>query len=855
MTSTDEYPLSCVNGLINDAFAGWFAVSDDGKCNDFCFWSGPNNTNVLERMVADPHQQTTTQTGDYWGCFMDAAGDEVMIQDIDTYYEDFSGDTFDYLRCSRGAGEVLVSNFEAWLESRIFWGVAISISLLILGMEIVFFVKKRKSRNFKRQIQLHRQQESQSSVSVILDEDSIIAREKDVLEMRVQSITSIIQENEEDEYYPQSASFKTIGDNIEVSGNGPGEIDEVEVSRPATAPVIEDNPEINVVGIPSSPPDRNLENVASQTQEAPMSAETSRPDTAMSSFYAKFLQMKTVRSIWNIGASQRSPNNPVSNANNRQKTKCEDWFVSNRTNIWYYFRIAHLSLFNLVLLAIIFLSSLSLVEIAGNINLSFSFKTLTPTCTDIDNFCPDGNVPVQKWSKPRSEAMENFKPFSYMIASDSQLDWYDGESAYLGKMNYPPPCSERDSCSSCSAKMGNYTNSQMKKSFELLIERQSKRSGRNGAPKPKTLVMNGDLTQYFHKDERDRYEAFYHGIDGLEQYFPSLGNHDYDQYYGATYNGDEWIGTKTCNGKHAVGYFKGAFCGNIPNFEAKDKITRYDPESLAYSWEEGPYHFVHLHYHPLYENAGVGIANSVQWLEQDLKLAESMDLTTILFVHSVQMIPPMMETMILENNVAAIFTGHLHRCFFQNCDSLIALNTNEAGQHFNRSLNEDGGDQDNDRIEKCYPAAEALSCLKGSPRGQSLFYVNDMDENMALPENKLSSPTPIQKGLCPVSLYGKYINETDNTALCRRVSVPARFPFESVSDSVVEDKSIPIFWSGSASFQTFLLVDFYDDRIVVNAMTGTEGNEGKRYVDVHEVPNAVYPYQNSESLEEVTIYI
>jgi hypothetical protein len=130
-----------------------------------------------------------------------------------------------------------------------------------------------------------------------------------------------------------------------------------------------------------------------------------------------------------------------------------------------------------------------------------------------------------------------------------------------------------------------------------------------------------------------------------------------------------------------------------------------------------------------------------------------------------------------------------------------------------------------------------------------------MDENMALPENKLSSPTPIQKGLCPVSLYGKYINETDNTALCRRVSVPARFPFESVSDSVVEDKSIPIFWSGSASFQTFLLVDFYDDRIVVNAMTGTEGNEGKRYVDVHEVPNAVYPYQNSESLEEVTIYI
>ena len=860
MTSTNEYPLLCVTGLSDDPFAGWFDVSNDGKCNDFCFWSGPNRTNVLEWMVADPHQKTTTPAGATWGCFMDAAGEEVMIQELDVYYEDYSGDTFDYLRCSRGAGEVLVSNMEAWLRSRIFWSVAICITLLIFGMEIAYFRRTRKKRNFARQLQLHRNDESQSSNSISTNENSNLANQKDLLQMKVQSISSIIQEDE-DGNYPQTSSSKTITDKINVAEN---EENEVEVSRPVTAPTNENNPEDNVTGTVSSSLEQDYENVPPvfaddddfQTQESPISpVETSRSNAAMNSFYGKFLQIKSVRLIGNIGSSQRSVNSTNSSTSGRPKTRCENWLILNRANICCYFRIAYLSFFNLVLLTILFLSSVSLVEIAGNVNLQpFPLKTLTPTCTDISHFCPDGNMPLQKWSTSRSEALENFESFSYIIASDSQLDWFDGESAYLGKMNYPPPCSEKDSCSSCSAKMGKYTNAQMKKSFEHLIEGQGQSNVRDGAPKPKTLVMNGDLTQYFHKDERDRYESVYHNIDGLEQYFPSLGNHDYDQYLGATYNSDEWIGTKTCNGKHAVGYFKGAFCGNVPNFEAKDRITRYDPESLAYSWEEGPYHFVHLHYHPLYENAGVGIVNSVQWLEQDLKLAESMDLTTILFVHSVQHIPLVMETMILESNVAAIFAGHLHRCFFQKCDNLVALNTYEAEKHFNSSQSEDEGDQNYNRVEKCYPAAESLRCLRGSPRGHSLFYVNDMDENMTLPKNELFSHTPIQRGLCPVSLYGKYINETDNTALCRRVSVPARIPFLRVGESEVEDKSIPIFWSGSASFQTFLLVDFYDDRIVVNAMTSTEGNEGKRYVEAHEVPNAVYPYQNSESLEEVTIY-
>ena len=71
------------------------------------------------------------------------------------------------------------------------------------------------------------------------------------------------------------------------------------------------------------------------------------------------------------------------------------------------------------------------------------------------------------------------------------------------------------------------------------------------------------------------------------------------------------------NAEHAIGYFKSAFCGQIPAFDT-DRIVRYDSSSLAYLWDEGRYHFVHSHYYPSYEMAPMKYHSSLEWLERDL---------------------------------------------------------------------------------------------------------------------------------------------------------------------------------------------------------------------------------------------
>jgi len=377
----------------------------------------------------------------------------------------------------------------------------------------------------------------------------------------------------------------------------------------------------------------------------------------------------------------------------------------------------------------------------------------------------------------------------------------------------------------------------MKKSFEKLINGSATDINQ---PVPKTLIMNGDLTQYFHRHENKKYASFYHSIDGLEQYFPSLGNHDYDQG-SATYDGDEWIGPHNCNGRHAVAYFRGAFCGKIPNFDAKQRVTRYDPASMAYSWEQGSYHFLNVHYYPTYENAALGIKSSLAWVEQDLILANAKNLTSVLFVHAVHGIPQPMEKILLENNVAVIFAAHLHRCFGKYCNNPRSLNTQQAADYLNKT--------ENNTIEEaaqCFPASAALCGTRAN--GNGMFYLRDKADEMTLPSRKLFSKIPDQSGPCPSAKFATYINTTDNTALCTGQPMTGEFPFNGE-----HERKIPVFWSGSASYETFLLSSFHKDRIVVNMMTATEGNEGRRYVDTHPVPNAVYPSHNMSTLEEVII--
>jgi len=503
----------------------------------------------------------------------------------------------------------------------------------------------------------------------------------------------------------------------------------------------------------------------------------------------------------------------------------------------------------LIITILIFsLSSMSLYELQSTYDFTDpNLALLTPSCVSPWKGCLLGNQDMNRESTSFHSTLQNDTSFSYMIASDAQLYWYDGESPFTTNWPLPLPCNQQDSCSTCTKKVATYTNSQMKKAMERLISSSPSSSPINTSVwiRPKTLVMNGDLTSYYHPIEKNSFESFYHQIDPLEQYFPALGNHDYDHYEGASYHGDEWFSPHDCNAVHAIRYLKSGFCpGGIPKFDASHRLTRYDSKSLAYSWEEMNYHFVHLHYYPSYENARLGISSSLEWLERDLTLASQKNLTSILFVHAVEGFPTIMSKMLLDKKVAAIFSGHQHKCLGLKCHVLQPLNEWEVqSMKLNTSMI-----QKEDDIYKCFPAGATLCGGNANAHPMSLFYMSDhMKSNPLFMKTALFVPEVKTDLQCPVSTIKTFVNHTDNTLLCRRIEISPS------SYELGNNSSIPIFWSGSSSFLTFLKVDFHVDKFIVHIHTAEAENEGKLYLDVHNVPNIIYPYHSTEDLASTTV--
>ena len=504
------------------------------------------------------------------------------------------------------------------------------------------------------------------------------------------------------------------------------------------------------------------------------------------------------------------------------------------------------------LAAVLAVAVLSLVELDGRTILSDSAARLTPRCSDPSAVCPAGDRAVDRPSSsppPPGSDGPSPPPFSYLVASDAQLDWYDGESPDLGRSAVPGPCSSADSCRTCTARVGRHTNGQVRASVMRLLAGDIAASGGSTGPVPETLIVNGDLTAYYHPHERAKYETIYHGIDGLRAYFPSLGNHEIDHGSGATYGGDQWSGSRYCNSLHSVGYVRSGFCGHIPGFDP-DRIVRYDPASLAYSWEEGRYHFVHTHYYPGYEAAGLDLRSSVGWLDRDVRLAHQAGLTTVLFVHAAQGLGPDLRSVLLGRKVAAIFAGHSHRCLMNKCVSPVPVYEDQVGNG-TRARDLDGED-----FDRCLPGTAALCGGNVRRGGMSLYYLRDRADGHVLPDTELYYK---EEDVRPDRRFCRaprriFVNTTDNTMLCRRGLVgDSTFPPTSETEDGESSERIPVFWSGSASFETFLKVDFLEDRVVVNAMTASKGVEGQKYADHFEVPNAVYPYHDEDDLREVEI--
>jgi hypothetical protein len=817
-----DYPLFCYSGLYNDDFAGWYsALSSSTECKDFCFWKQPGQyyEGNLSYTTADPHQFTKARNGATWGCLVDAMGKDVTWKNAFDLYEDFSmyNETFPYLRCAKGPGQKLNSTLQDLSRSPAFWWTILLFALIVDMVQVIMCLRKKRDVVVPSEICPYSESQDDDTEEICKN---------------VASARAPVAPEDDDDNAAALLESATTSSEPHVDGAGEANV------TSARAPV---------------PPKDDDDSTAALIESATFTSSKSHVDGAVGSeeptiFVGNEVDVK--ESFFNeINTTQKSSeiletnhdiqdggdNRPENDAGsalesddiaivNHARRKCVKRFVKGGLIV----------VLNLVSLFFIFVCTVSLLELQSGVDLPFALQTMTPACADTESLCPNGHNPITRESAdPIDES------FSYIIGSDTQLDWYDGESAYIGSRTYPPPCSSSDSCSSCTKKVGTYTNQQMKKSFEKLINGSMTNINQ---PVPKTLIMNGDLTQYFHRHEHKKYASFYHSIDGLEQFFPSLGNHDYDQG-SATYDSDEWIGPHNCNGRHAVAYFRGAFCGKIPNFDAKQRVTRYDPESMAYSWEQGSYHFVNVHYYPIYENAALGIKSSLEWVEQDLILANAKNLTSVLFIHAVHGIPQLMEKILLKNNVAIIFAAHLHRCFGRYCDTPRPLNTQQAADYLNQT--------ENNTIQEaaqCFPASAALCGTRAN--GNGMFYLRDKADEMTLPSRKLFSKIPDQSGPCPSAEFATYINTTDNTALCTGRPMTGKFPFKGE-----HERKIPVFWSGSASYETFLLSSFHKDRIVVNMMTATEGNEGHRYVDTHPVPNAVYPSHNISTLEEVIIYL
>jgi len=854
----DDYPLNCIDDT-GDGFSGWFAISNPRTCNDFCYWeivtptrptpsalspssvggvqdesnstaaaaaaaggeqevSGDSTYNSWN--TANPHvssviyypqnnnNETNASPIAYWTCLFDVADDKITVANagngqrwIDAwqYYDSPSSTTttsttkigggapiavtndipFPYLRCQKGAGEQLTTWSSEAIKSATFWqGWIVIITLIFSGEILIILVWMIRKRR-------------------------IVAR------------------------YAQVGVLEDQEDAVGVVG---------------------------IVGVGAAP-------------------------------------VRIVEESWRDNHRVQPEWMPTTT----RCKYCAPCSFRRRLSTQYIIRTLLLLLCNLLLTITLSFVSLSLMELRSNPHFTERMQVLTPACSDPTLVCPAGNDDIDRPSvmhssrhlkdgfrrmeketgdatlttiaattvhatsstSPNHQNQHDMEPFSYIIASDAQLYWFNGEFSEMGEKPIPSSCSPSDSCGRCTAKHGLNTNLRLKNAWEglMLGRTDGMRKRRQNAtisstsridgdhlPIPNTLIMNGDLTAYFHPWEKKAYDDIYHSINGLQYYFPSLGNHDIEHPGGAMYGGDEWAvgGPPNCNMEHAIGYFKSGFCGSIPAFQP-DRIVRYDSSSLAYSWDQGRYHFVHLHYYPTYEMASVNYHSSLKWLERDLQLAYDAGMATVLFVHAVQGLNEAMETIILGKNVRAIIAGHTHRCLATKCEGLRPLNVNQMEYLDSLGI----------AIDKCVPAAyDTCQVLTG----ENMIYVKDLKYDIAVQKKRLENKERTEKPLCPKPAPF-YINETDNTLLCRRtVYSQPTFPFET--NDKLAGETIPVFWSGSSSFETFLRGDFYDDRIVINALTvSSEDGEAVIYVDEHDVPNAVYPYHEVADIEEIVIYI
>ncbi|MFR0715721.1 metallophosphoesterase family protein [Enterobacterales bacterium BD_CKDN230030183-1A_HGKHYDSX7] len=202
---------------------------------------------------------------------------------------------------------------------------------------------------------------------------------------------------------------------------------------------------------------------------------------------------------------------------------------------------------------------------------------------------------------------------------------------------------------------------------------RSEREGGRYVP----LIINGDITEYGHGDERAAFRSFIQKTmsksGGGPLFLPGLGNHDYANNVGKCAN-NGCARDAVCD---HIGWAR-TLRENAQNFSF-DHAFRDGTHtgSLAYSFDIGRLHIVQLNNEPGYtqsfETGGVAkgfkrrfnITSSMSWLERDLQEAKRRGKVTIINMHKPNdwqdgSIRAKFKQLIEENHVVALFAGHHH---------------------------------------------------------------------------------------------------------------------------------------------------------------------------------------------------
>ena len=200
---------------------------------------------------------------------------------------------------------------------------------------------------------------------------------------------------------------------------------------------------------------------------------------------------------------------------------------------------------------------------------------------------------------------------------------------------------------------------------------------------PQAVIINGDLTEFFHPWQLEAYENYY--VEELSDFrvLPGLGNHDYqnntDDCSAGTLN--QW----KCY-ENAVEYAREFVTGmRVANFPAY-WVDAYDPASLSYSWSHAHYLFIQMHNYPDYDvdRNDHSVDPSWTWVMAQIAEADEDGKYVVLNFHDYYALTDTQKADLAATPVVIIFVGHqLSQLGHQNTvdDSSNIDVVNKFGDH------------------------------------------------------------------------------------------------------------------------------------------------------------------------------